>query len=41
MDLGGRVQYLQAQLFPVCPLTPLTAGGAGGGVGRGKYKIYS
>ena len=30
MDLsGGRVQFLQAQLFPVCPLTPLTAGGRG------------
>ncbi|XP_073832564.1 nna1 carboxypeptidase isoform X9 [Musca autumnalis] len=29
MDLGGRVQFLQAQLFPVCPLTPLTSGGRG------------
>ncbi|XP_061390918.1 cytosolic carboxypeptidase Nna1-like [Musca vetustissima] len=29
MDLGGRVQYLQAQLFPVCPLTPLSGGGRG------------
>ncbi|XP_059223877.1 cytosolic carboxypeptidase Nna1 isoform X3 [Stomoxys calcitrans] len=33
MDLGGRVQFLQAQLFPVCPLTPLTPNGGRGFLG--------
>lgn len=24
---GGRVQFLQAQLFPTCALSPVNAGG--------------